>query len=201
MVRWEEGVERDHDILTHQADALEAALAVDVTDEDRRVVLAWIVQTLWPALELHLRKEEEVFFPAVHRLIGENAGAVTLMQEEHKELRDAHRRLAELLQVYEHTNWDGIRLAAESLMERLEDHRKKERRLILDVLEYSLKSKELKDLAGEFEEVARRAHEEEGWPATILYSKRTASPPGRGLNVPDEIGYGNVFHKITAERP
>ncbi len=177
---WCEGVEREHEILLQQAEALETALTVDVPPEERRIVLSWIIRNLWPALGLHLRKEEEVLFPAVRRLLGEGAGAVTLMREQHQELREAHRRLAELLQFQEHVDWVAIHVAAEGLINLMEDHQNKERHLILDVMGFSLKLKNLKELAGEFENVGRRIHEEDGWPETIL-SKKVGPATGRPL--------------------
>lgn len=173
MERWNEAMHEDHRALASQAGALEAALTIDVSPQDRRVVLSWIIRTLWPELELHLRKEEEVLFPALQRLLGENAGVVTLLREQHQELRSTHRRLAELLQGYEDLNWEGIQIASESLIELLEDHEKKVSRLLLDVLEFNLKPQELKALAQAFEAVARKAREEEGWPSGVRPRRRT----------------------------
>lgn len=63
------------------------------------------------ALELHLRKEEEVLFPTLQCLL-------------------------------------------------LEDHEKKEDRLLIDVLGFSLKPEELKELARSFQRAAWKLHEE-----------------------------------------
>ena len=84
---WSEGVHEDHRAISSEAQALEAALTVDIGPKDRRVVLSWIIRTLWPALELHLRKEEEVLFPALEKLLGKEGGALTLLKEQNRELR------------------------------------------------------------------------------------------------------------------
>ena len=175
MERWEEQVREDHQALEAQAGALEAALSIDVGPHDRRVVLSWIVRGLWPSLELHLRKEEEVLFPALQKLLGKDAGAISLLKEQHRELRSALRRIAELLQEPEISNWDSIALASEAFIDFLEDHEKKEDRLLIDVLDFSLKPKELKALAGELQQVAQKATTEEGWPLS-----RWGYPPRGG---------------------
>ncbi len=164
MKRWDEGVQEDHQALESQVGALEAALGVDVTPQDRRVVLSWILRGLWPSLELHLRKEEEVLFPALQQLLGESAGAVTLLKEQHRELRAALRHLAELLQEPQGMDWPAVKLASQAFTELLEDHEAKEERLLLHVLEAGLKPKELKELAAAFHHVTQKAVLEEGWP-------------------------------------
>lgn len=161
--QWEAEVREDHQALEAQAGALEAALSIDISPQDRRVVLSWIVRGLWPSLELHLRKEEDALFPALQKLLGESAGSLTLLKEQHRELRSGLRRVAELLQETESTNWEGLALAAQSFIDLLEDHEKKEDRLLLDVLEFSLKPKELKALASTLHDVAQKAVTEEGW--------------------------------------
>ena len=69
MEEWADVVHEDHRALASQAGALDAALVIDVSPQDRRVVISWIIRTVWPALELHLRKEEEILFPALRRLL------------------------------------------------------------------------------------------------------------------------------------
>ncbi len=161
---WSEGVHEDHRTLGAEAQALDAALSVDISPQDRRVVLGWIIRTLWPAMELHLRKEEEVLFPVLEKLLGKGAGAPMLLKEQNGELRRAHRHLAELIQPTESLSWETIRIAVSAFLELLEDHEKKVERLLIDVLEFNLSPEELKRLADAFYELARKAHEEEGWP-------------------------------------
>lgn len=167
MERWDNVVREDHQALESQMGALEAALSIDVGVEDRRVVLSWIIRTLWPALELHLRKEEETLFPALARLLGDSAGAITMLKEQHRELRFALRRVAELVQAPGNLYWEGVNIAAIALIELLEDHEKKEDRLLIDVLQYSLKPQELRSLAHAFGQVAQKAYTEEGWPRPL----------------------------------
>ena len=112
---------------------------------------------------VHLRKEEEVLFPALQKLLGENAGALTLLKEQHRELRAALRRIAELLQEPEILEWDTVALVSEDFIDLLDDHEKKEDRLLINVLDLSLQPKELKALAGALQEVAQKAVTEEGW--------------------------------------
>ncbi len=164
MERWDAGVCEDHRALAAQAGALEAALTLDVGEEDRRVVFSWVVRTLWPSLGLHLRKEEEALFPPLEKLLGAGAVVLRMLKGQNQELRASHRRLAELGEGSQPLDWDRIKLASYSFIEFLEDHEKKVDRLLLDVLEFSLKPKELKALAEAFEKVAQKAHEEEGWP-------------------------------------
>ncbi len=164
MNRWSDGVHEDHETLASQAGALEAALGMDIGPEDKRVALSWVIHALWPSLELHLRKEEETLFPVLQRLLGENAGALTLLRRQNQELRLAHRHLAELLKEQGRFALEEIKIDSYAFIDLLEDHEKKVQRLLLDVLEFSLGPKELAVLAQKFQEIAQRAHEEEGWP-------------------------------------
>lgn len=166
MKPWDALIREDHHALESQAGALEAALSIDLSTQDRRVVFSWILRGLSPSLELHLRKEEAVFFPALQRLLGESAGALVLLQQEHQELRRVLRHLAELLQDWERIDWQMVTLASEAFLHLLEEHEKKEDRLLVDVLEHSLKPKQLKGLAQQFQEVAQKAYAEEGWPSS-----------------------------------
>ncbi len=178
MEPWDDPVREDHRILESQMHVLEVALAMqDVKAEDRAVLLRWVIRELWATLELHLRKEEQVLFSALQRLLGEKAGAVTLMMENHQELRAALRRLSELLQETEAANDQGITMAADGLIEILEDHQKKEDRLLIDVLKFNLKPTELKELSRAYSRVAQKAYEEEGWPRSLWPRPPVAAAP------------------------
>lgn len=157
-------VREDHRALEAQVGALEAALSIEVGHQDRRVAISWIIRTLWPSLELHLRKEEEALFPQLRSLLGKSAGALTLLKGEHAQIRACLRRLAELIQDQDNLHWDEIHIAAEAFIHLLDEHEKLEERLLLDVLRYNLKPKELEPLAEAFRKVAETAYEEEGWP-------------------------------------
>ena len=161
MERWDEQVREEHNALESQVGALEAALKIDVGAEDRRVTLKWIVRTLGPALHLHLRKEEEVLFPALERLLGEDAGAITLLKEQHRELRASLKHVAELLENRENLNWEALGFAAQAFVDLLEDHERKEDRLLIDALEFGLKPDELKGLAKAFQQIAWKAYKEQ----------------------------------------
>lgn len=163
--QWASAVREDHRQLREQAGVLESALAIDTTDLDRRVVLSWTLRNLWAKLELHLRKEEEALFSSLERLIGGDSGTLAILREEHAGLRAAFRNLAELLQDPTHLEWDRIVLAVEGLLYLLDEHDKLGERLLLDVLHYSLNHHEQEALAEAYRAVARKAREEEGWPA------------------------------------
>lgn len=164
MKTWDAPIEEDHQALMAQAGALEAALAVDLLVRNRWVVLSWTVKGLHPSLELHLRKEEEAFFPALERVMGKDAASVTLLKEQHHELRAALRHLAELIQDPESLNWNVIGLAVEAFVDLLEDHERKEEKLLIHVLGKNLRPKVLAGLTEGFQQVAQRAYVEEGWP-------------------------------------
>ena len=164
MKPWDEQIRKEHETLRIHAEVLSSTLGVDAAGQDRRVVMNWTVRNLWPEVELHLRKEETVFFAKLKQLIGENAGALTLLEQEHAQLRAGMRRLSELLQHAANPDWDRIRMAVNGFLDQLEEHERLTSGLTLDVLLYSLKPHELHNLGKAFEEVARKAHEEEGWP-------------------------------------
>ncbi|MCM8794236.1 MAG: hemerythrin domain-containing protein [Candidatus Omnitrophica bacterium] len=179
----------DHEVLARQAGTMETTLRLEVTPENRRSILSWVVRILWPALELHLRKEEKVLFPEVRRLMGEKAGVVTIMEEQHLELRRAYRHVAELVQEEGRPDWSVIQFSAEAFIDALEDHGKKTQQLVLDPLKRHLKGKELRNLSEKMQEEVRKAHEEEGWPTTFLVGEEHQ----RESDAVDEAG------KIAAE--
>ena len=162
--RWDEAVRRDHQRLKNQADVLDSALGVQVGDQDRRVVLSWVLRSLWPELELHLRKEEEALLRPLAQLLGRDSRAVAMLRKEHADLRASFRHLAELLQDPDPLEWDRIELAVDGFRCLLEEHEKLGDHLLLDVLRYSLAPKELDRLMEVYRRVEEKAHEEEGWP-------------------------------------
>ena len=164
MERWNRAVKEDHELLISQGKSLESALAGETSAEDKRLFISWIVGILHPMLELHLRKEDEVLLPALRILLGEEACAVTVLKEERDGLRGRLRWLAELLQAPEQLDWEAVTIASDSLLELLEDHENETNRLLMDLLQEHLTPKELKALGEAFQEVARKAYEEEGWP-------------------------------------
>ena len=155
---------KEHETLKTQAGVLDTALGIAVPAQDRRVVLSWTLRNLGPEVELHLRKEEEAFSPALQRLLGKNAGALALLRKDHEGIRANLRHLAELLQDPNNLEWDRIELAVQSFLYLFEEHEKVEDRLLLDVLKFNLSQKELKTLAEAYQQVAERARQEEGWP-------------------------------------
>lgn len=162
---WDAAVREDHRRLEQQAGVLESALKINVPDQDRRVVLSWTLRSLWPPLELHLRQEEEALLAALERLLDKDASVVRMLRQEHEELRAAFRQLAELLQDPDHLEWGRIKLGVEKFLQMEVEHEKLGDHILLDVLRYSLNRRQLAALADAYREVAKRAHEEEGWPA------------------------------------
>jgi len=145
---------------------MDSTLGMDLASADQRVILSWTLRSLWPELELHLRREEEALLAGLARLLGRDASALVMLRKEHGDLRGGFRHLAELLQDPERLEWDRITLAVEGFLCLLEEHEKVGDRLLLDVLKYSLNRDELKRLVREYQAVAERAYEAEGWPAT-----------------------------------
>ncbi len=165
MERWDAAVWEDHRALKRQADVLDSALKVNVGDEDRRVVLSWTLRSLWPEMDLHLRKEEETLLVRLESLLGGDSGALETLRREHADLRAGFRHLAELIQDSSCLEWDRIELAVEGFLYLLEKHEELGERLLLDVLQYSLNRKERISLMETYRKVAERAPAEEGWPA------------------------------------
>jgi iron-sulfur cluster repair protein YtfE (RIC family) len=150
---WETQVREDHQQLEAQVGVLKAMLEIEVGAEDRRVTLSRFIRVVGPDLELHLRKEEEVLFPALQRLAGEEAGAISLLNEQHRELRAALKRLAQLgcgCGYHEPFDWEKVAQAGQRFVDLLEDHEKKEEQLLIRVLGKALKPQELMTLARQF---------------------------------------------------
>lgn len=169
--RWDDELRQDRRLLESESEAMSSALAVPMPPKNRWVILSWALRELWPTLELHLRKEKEVLFPKLRKFLGPNSGAVTLMEESQKKLREGIRHLAELVQDQDNLDWDRISLAIQGVIYSLEAHAELEDHLFVPILEARLTPKEMGELAAAFREVGERAHAEEGWPR----SQRAAS--------------------------
>lgn len=163
MATLEEEIGLDRRILDSEAEAMSGALSA-LPLRQRWVTLTWILRELSPALELHFRKEKEVLFPALRRLLGDGAGAVTLLEESQDKLRQGVRHLAELLQDWDNLDWDRIFLAVPGFIYMLEEHEEMEQRLLIHVLGTRMGPHEREKLADAFHRVGEKAHEEEGWP-------------------------------------
>lgn len=175
LTRWDEGIRQDRRLIGSQAEAMSAALSAGLPKKNRWVVLSWAVRELWPAVELHLRKEKEALFPKMRRFLGKEAGAITLMEESHAKLRTSTRHLAELVQDQDNLDWDRIPLAVQGFLYTLEEHEDMEDRLLIRVLETHLTSEELEGFSVAFHRVGKKAQEEEGWPAPEHQSAERAT--------------------------
>ena len=65
MRRWQAEVLEDHEALKRQLNVLEDTLGGDQKGQERYVALCRILRVIGPDLELHLKKEEDVLFPAL----------------------------------------------------------------------------------------------------------------------------------------
>lgn len=151
---WNRNIREEHQILDSQADALKSALEHPSGRYDRKVFLHQLLKNFGPRLESHLWKEEQVFFPALRRLLGKESGRLDLLLAQHEQLRGHLRRLTTLLEGPNHPSWDEIARAGHCLVDLLEDHEDKEGRFLLEILEFSLQPKELMCLARQFREAA-----------------------------------------------
>ncbi len=166
MQRWDTQVRDEHEALRGQVGALEAAMKADVSPQDRKVSLAWItIRALGPSLEFHLRKEEEVLFPALQRLLGKKGKAIEFLKQQHQELRLALRSLAGLVCDCgcepEACNWKEVASASQRFRELFEEHEKREDQLLKEALELSLKPQELKNLVQALNQATWTAYREE----------------------------------------
>ena len=160
----DEEVGRDHRLLDSEAEALGGALSSELPPRSQWVVLSWTVSDLWPTLELHFRKERAVLFPALRRVLGKEAGAITLLEESQPKLRLSVRHLSELLQDPGNLDWDRIPLAVQGFIYMWEEHEQMEKRLLLRVLEEQMSPHDLERTATAFHREGEKAREEEGWP-------------------------------------
>jgi len=163
MERWDSRVKGDHEALEAQVGALKMALTIEGTAEDRQVTLRKFIRAIGPDLDLHLKKEEEVLFPALQRLGEEKAGSITLLKEQHGQLRRILRQLAGLVcecSGSETLDWKIVAQTGQQFIELLEDHERKEEQLVINVLNSSLKPQELMQLAQGFQKAAWAAFRE-----------------------------------------
>ncbi len=158
---WNRQIQEDHRVLDSERKALKAVLEKPVGLKDLRVHLLQILRSLEPRMKLHLRREEEVLFPAFEHLLGGGSGVLTLLKDQHDELRALLDKLSELLWDRESSSWQNIAETGESLIALLETHEEKEGRFMVDILESSLQPQQLMDLARQFQRVASKLCQEE----------------------------------------
>lgn len=158
---WDRQIQEEHRVLDSQKEALREAFEKEPAAQDRRVHLWKILCSFAPRLELHLRQEEEVLFPALEQLVGKGSGPLVLLKDQHDQLRAHLKQLTDLLQRDEECPWETIAQTGESLIHLLENHEVKEGRFLLDLLECSLKPGELIALARQFQQAAGCACPEE----------------------------------------
>ncbi len=164
MIEWDSEVKQEHDDLDAQVKLLEQALAGKNGPQARWGALSHLViRSLGPHLELHLRKEEQVLFPALEKLSGGEIEKVRKLVEQHQQLRAALRQLADHLSAprREDVNWQQVSEAGEKFMWALGEHERQEEHVLKDILEASLKPRELMKLAQGFHQVVWRAFQEE----------------------------------------
>lgn len=164
MERLSGTIKQDHEALEAEAGALKSVLAAEEAEEARRAALKQFIRIMGPDLELHLRKEEEVLFPALQRLSGERAAAIGLLKEQHGQLRWLLRRLAGLVCECDRASgaadWRAIAETSQQFIGLLEDHEGKEEQLLIHALEERLEPQELIHLARAFQRVTWSAFRE-----------------------------------------
>ena len=165
--RWDSQIKEDHRTLENQLEVLQKSLEeISKPEAKRRDLSCIVIRVLGPTLELHLRKEEEVLFPAPEKLLGSKRGGIELLQEQHGDLRQIIRELAQLVcqcgcEHHQKINPKEAVALGEKFVRTLQEHEKKEDQLLTDVLEASLHPKELMGLAEQFHKVVWRTFQEE----------------------------------------
>ncbi len=163
MNKWQSQVSEEHELLHDRVDAMKAALDEE-TLEKKFKTLCEIERILGPDLELHLKKEEEVLFPALRWLAGKKAEGLDAIQEQHGQLRESFQRLAALLCqcgcVPAAPKWREIENRTWQFVRMLQEHEEKERLLVLEVLEAGLQPDALVRLAQEMQGIVWRFREE-----------------------------------------
>ncbi len=164
MEKWDSPVKEDHEALKIQVGTLKAALEKTSADEDRRDNLRRFIRVMGPDLELHLKKEEEVLFPALERLLGGKPEEIALLREQHGQLRALLRYIAHLECECgckdPASEWKEIATAGQRFVDLLEEHEKNEETQLVRVLELSLKPQELLGLAREFQQMVWKTRRE-----------------------------------------
>ncbi len=163
MDEWQSQVSEEHELLHARVDAMRAALGEE-TPEKKFKTLCEIARILGPDLELHLKKEEEVLFPALRWLAGKKAEGLDAIQNQHGQLRESFQRLATLLCqcgcAPAALAWNEIEERTRQFVRILEEHEEKERLLVLEVLEIGLQPDALVRLAKEMQGIVWRFREE-----------------------------------------
>lgn len=157
MDYWGQPVRDEHEKVAECVCLLEKATCFEMGPEDLWVTLRHLILDVRKTVEWHLTREEETLFAALIRLLGKEARAVRMLQDQHRQIRQG---LAYLLRLHRDGNPldpREVRDAAEGLATLLREHEKVEDRLLLDVLEYSLEPQELMALADQFPRVGAPA--------------------------------------------
>ncbi|MBI3616328.1 MAG: hemerythrin domain-containing protein [Candidatus Omnitrophica bacterium] len=165
MERWDDQVTQDHQALEAQVGVLKLILTEDIAEQDRRGAFKRFIRAIGPALVLHLRKEEQVLFPALEKLSGEKSDAIVVLREQHQQLLVLLKYLAEL-ECWcgcgpESFDWKEVARAGQRFVNLLEEHERREDQLLIHVLESSLKPQELKNLARAFQQIVWQIFQEE----------------------------------------
>lgn len=157
---WDRELKQEHRVIDSQKEGLRDLLSGKCCGpQDNRVKLRHILHSLSPTLELHLKQEESVLFPAMERLLPKEDKTVPDLAEQHRQLRAGLIQLKELLDHPEGCDWAGLVVAGQSFLLLLQDHEEKEDRFLLNRLEGALPPDELTGLARKFHEAACRACE------------------------------------------
>ena len=164
--RWDREVHKEHKNLQARMGALQMVLEKKPHSSKHLEDLSCnILRTLGPDLELHLRKEEQVLFPALEKISSEASDEIRTFSRQHEKLRETVRYLAGLLCQCENrpdkADWKEITETSKKFVQLLQEHEGKEEKFLTHVLESSLKPQELVRLAQTFRTVAWDAFREE----------------------------------------
>ena|SRR5689334_3738621 len=119
----------------------------------------------------HARREDDIFFPAVERVLGEGNGPTQLMREEHVEIHRGTDRFRETLRELHEVDHPAIvaggerlralidqggdakrlREVGEDLLDRIDRHFEKEEQILFPMSRELLDSRTLHDVARELE--------------------------------------------------
>ena len=165
MSGWDGQVKQDHEDLDAEVKMLGELLASKPDGAQPRwgALSHLVIRSLGPQLEIHLRKEEQILFPALEKLSGRKLEDLQLLIIQHEKLRTSLRQLANRLAEPRRQDvaWDKVSQAARDFMETLSEHERQEERLVKTALESALKPAELVKLAEGFHQVAWKAFQEE----------------------------------------
>jgi len=90
------------------------------------------------ALLLHLRREEEVLFPAFEAETGQTVGPTRMMRMEHEQMREILEKMIDACNRHNRSDYIGN---SETLMVLMQQHNMKEEHILYPMIDQALESK------------------------------------------------------------